>query len=442
MTTRKPWETASNTKLVEARLRVPSPSGSGRPMSRQELAEAVNAWQWQYEKVRDYLDETDIGSYERGDYRWPRQRRRDGLRAVLGARTDAELGFYRNRQPRSAPATADEPRQQRPMPSGVPSATPSREIGAAEVRDVSPYAQEWAQRVRHGVADPARHADVSVVDVFRLHFETAKAVDGHFGAAAALSTARGVVDVVESMIPAVPEVVRRELSMLGAEAAEFVGWLYRDLADTAQAIRWYDRAMEYAQLCGHLPMQGFVLLRKSQLAYESGDGHRVRMLADAAIEGPWQLPPALLAEALLQIARGNAMIGQDVDMDIATRQAQDVADGEDLTLREASCWIEAGRPERAAQIYDERLGVDGLSTRDVGYYRARQAIALAQAEQPDLAAAQALDALSTSVRTGSTRTYSSVRKAHRILGPWHGRDTVAALGEALSAAALPSRRQP
>jgi hypothetical protein len=166
------------------------------------------------------------------------------------------------------------------------------------------------------------------------------------------------------------------------------------------------------------------------------------MLASAAIEGPWQLPPALLAEALLQIARGDAMIGRDIDMDNATQQARDIADGEDLTLREASCWIEARKPERAAQMYDERLEIEGVSARDVGYYRARQAIALANAEQPDRAAERALEALSTSVRTGSMRTYSNVRKAHQMLAPWHARDAVTALGDALSASPLPTRRQP
>ncbi|GAA1582876.1 hypothetical protein [Actinoplanes couchii] len=416
-------------------------------MSRQELAEAVNSWQWQHEKVRDYLDENDIGSYERGDYRWPRQRRRDGLRAVLDVQTDAELGFYRNRRPRSAPTTGSESEQHRLAPEPTSSWTADSGSGAADsfssdTQGISPYALEWAQRVRNGVADPARNADVAVVEVFRLQLDTAKAVDGHFGAAAALSTARGVVDVVASMIPSVPEVVRRELSMLGAEAAEFVGWLYRDLADAALANLWYDRAMEYAQVCGHLPMQGFVLLRKSQLAYESGDGYRVRMLAGAAIEGPWKLSSALMAEALLQIARGDAMIGQCVDMDTATRQARDVADGEDVTLREASCWIEAKQPERAAQIYGERLGTSGLSTRDTGYFRARQAVALAQSEQPDLAAARALEALSTSVHTGSIRTYGAVRNAHRVLAPWHARDTVVALGEALNSVALPSQQLP
>ena len=65
-----------------ARLAIPSPSGSGGPMSRAELAEAVNAYLWN-RGVRECLSESDIGRYERGESRWPRAHRRQGLRAVL-----------------------------------------------------------------------------------------------------------------------------------------------------------------------------------------------------------------------------------------------------------------------------------------------------------------------------------------------------------------------
>lgn len=95
-----------NNKLIDARLRLKSPTGSGHPMSRQELAEAVNAWQWFRFEREDRLDETDVGKLERGETHWPGRTRREGFRAVLGATNDAELGFYRNRRSRS-PAAAD-----------------------------------------------------------------------------------------------------------------------------------------------------------------------------------------------------------------------------------------------------------------------------------------------------------------------------------------------
>src|SRR5690349_16263103 len=83
-----------NTLLANARRRMRSPSGSGRPMSRQELAEAVNAYLWRTYEVEERLDENDIGKLERGEHRWPGEHRREALRAVLGVDSDAALGFY------------------------------------------------------------------------------------------------------------------------------------------------------------------------------------------------------------------------------------------------------------------------------------------------------------------------------------------------------------
>ncbi|MEU7906372.1 helix-turn-helix transcriptional regulator [Actinoplanes sp. NPDC049118] len=301
---------------------------------------------------------------------------------------------------------------------------------------------EGADQIRRGVAAPARNVGTEFLEVVRLQLETAKMIDGRYGPAAALSTANGVIDVVESVTPDMPDRLRDEALAVGAEAAEFIGWLFRDLANLAQATYWYDRAMEYAQLCGDTSMQGFVLLRKSQMAYESRSGHRVRLFARAAIEGPWRLSPRFHAEALLQIARGDLMVGQTVDLDRAVGQAREVAGGDDLTLREASCWIEAAQPERAVQLYEDGLTGEGVSLRDAGYFRSRQAVALARVEEPDLAADRAQQALSASVRTGSLRTRRTVEETHSLLRHWEAREAVAVLADALSRVEQsPSQRQ-
>jgi hypothetical protein len=73
---------------------------------------------------------------------------------------------------------------------------------------------------------------------------------------------------------------------------------------------WYDRAMEWAQAANDTAMQGFVLLRKSQMAFEERDVHLVVTLAEAACLGPWTLPPAIRAEATQQRALGLAMSGE------------------------------------------------------------------------------------------------------------------------------------
>ncbi len=57
-------------------------------------------------------------------------------------------------------------------------------------------------------------------------------------------------------------------------------------------------------------MQGYVLLKKSQMAYDLRDAHRVVTLAEAAQHGPWQLPHKIRAEVTQQAALGLAMIGE------------------------------------------------------------------------------------------------------------------------------------
>lgn len=89
----------SNDQLRRARERTESPNATGQPLSRQELAELVNSWVYEHKARTVELDANYIGKLEQGVIRWPQDPdRRAGFRAVLGARTDAELGFRRPRR--------------------------------------------------------------------------------------------------------------------------------------------------------------------------------------------------------------------------------------------------------------------------------------------------------------------------------------------------------
>ncbi|WP_406106508.1 hypothetical protein [Micromonospora globbae] len=63
-------------------------------MSRQELAEAVNAYLYEHAGRRFAIHAGYIGKLERGEHRWPAAHYRTALRAVLRRDTDADLGFY------------------------------------------------------------------------------------------------------------------------------------------------------------------------------------------------------------------------------------------------------------------------------------------------------------------------------------------------------------
>src|SRR5436189_32565 len=69
---------------------------------------------------------------------------------------------------------------------------------------------------------------------------------------------------------------------------------------------------------GDTPLQGYVLLKKSQAAWDERDAPRMLMLARAARQGPWELPPRVQAEAVQQEARAEAMLGADISV-IAAR---------------------------------------------------------------------------------------------------------------------------
>ncbi|MGH3998127.1 MAG: XRE family transcriptional regulator, partial [Pseudonocardiaceae bacterium] len=76
-----------NELLRRRRESVLSPSGSGRGLSRTELADAVNDYVWSTTSNRISLNADTISRYERGMISWPRADYREGLRAVLGANT-------------------------------------------------------------------------------------------------------------------------------------------------------------------------------------------------------------------------------------------------------------------------------------------------------------------------------------------------------------------
>ncbi|SDS07783.1 hypothetical protein [Jiangella sp. DSM 45060] len=92
-----------NEHLRLARESTPSADVAGAAMSRQELADRVNAHLFERTGRLYELDDNYVGKLERGIIRWPQAAYRDALRAVLGAATDAELGFVNTRRLQAAP---------------------------------------------------------------------------------------------------------------------------------------------------------------------------------------------------------------------------------------------------------------------------------------------------------------------------------------------------
>jgi transcriptional regulator with XRE-family HTH domain len=91
-----------NDLLLAARLARRSPSGSGRPMSRQEVGEGVAAAIYAASGQVVSIGPEYIARLERGEMRWPSAARRAAFRAFFGVDSDAALGFFITRPQPSA----------------------------------------------------------------------------------------------------------------------------------------------------------------------------------------------------------------------------------------------------------------------------------------------------------------------------------------------------
>jgi transcriptional regulator with XRE-family HTH domain len=148
--------------------------------------------------------------------------------------------------------------------------------------------------------DAGRYLDDTVAGYFERQLDVCVADDGTHGPTRTLPAVLGVVKVVEQHARQVKSAVRRRLLTVGARGAEFAGWLYRDANQPDLALYWRDRAVEWAQEAGDWSMQGYILLKKSQSAWDGRDAVRMLTLAQA---GPWTLSPLVRAEAANARAR-------------------------------------------------------------------------------------------------------------------------------------------
>lgn len=314
------------------------------------------------------------------------------------------------------------------------------------------------RRIAAALDDAHRYFDGSVTDYFRRQLVACAGDDGTHGPKATLPTVLGIVGAVEHAVRQVKPSVRRELLAVGAHAAEFAGWLYRDSGSPELADYWRDRAMEWAQAAGDHPLQGYVLLKKSQTAWDQRDAVRMLTLAQAAQDTVWQLPARVRAEAAQQTARGHAMLGDSFalverQLDAAQHLLTDEStpDGEDLSshyrtalfaVQTAICYHEAGRPNRAVTIYGEHLTKANFSRRDYGYFVSLQATALAATKEPDEAATVGRVAYDIGTATNSARTLHEVHRLVRQLDTWATRPAVLDLREAVVAPSAANRQRP
>ena len=409
-----------NALLIAARVGRKSPSGSGEPMSTQEVAEAINAYLYRRHQMTTSVDHRFVSSYEAGAHHWPTRYYREAFRAVLEVATDAELGFYPNRKRR----TGTEP-----------------SVSMTRVSTVTRSA---------GLLVASVGERVEMLTHLREQWHVLVRADNLFGPRHALTGVEAQLGVLQELMSADPSDLRVETVRLAAQYAESAAWLHEDAGDLDQARFWTSQAMEWAYETDDRIMVAWTVYRRSQQLTATRHPAQAIGLAQAARRDEDRLPQPMRAAIRVQGATGFAMHG---DEDAAQRlldeahgwvapdRTGDARAGHGsfctagyIEVHRAAC-LALRSPKRAITHYELALPMlPPVYRRDRAAALAGKAAVHAAAGQPEEAAATAREALPIAQRVSSQRILHRLAAVGSTLRPHRGLEAVAALLDELGEA--------
>jgi hypothetical protein len=299
----------ANEQLRRARERTESPSHPGECLSRQELAELVNAHIWRNHGKTVEIDANYIGKLERGVIRWPGALYREALRAALVVSTDAALGF--SNRLRAVKRLADVDRKQflRTTALGVgslafapvtalldglePSPAPAR-IGQTEIAQIRTAARvfaEWDHRYGGGLAREAVYAQL-----------------------------RYSADLLEATVPAP---LRAELFQAVGRLADVAAYKALDACAHENATRIFRFALTCAEEAGDWHLRAEILADMARLAIFVGQPDEGLTYIDHALVRAERLTPTERAMLHTTRARALASMRRVQDTLSAVRTADD-----------------------------------------------------------------------------------------------------------------------
>jgi len=235
---------------------------------------------------------------------------------------------------------------------------------------------------------------------------------------------------------------RAEMLTFACQFTEFGGWVFQDTGDLACAMRWTDRALDYALELGDRRVIAYTLMRKAMIATESGDPARGLGIANSALDYKDALTPRLRAVILRQRSYSNAALGEVIatarDSDEAVIEAvAGERQGEDdrapyctptyAAMEAGASWVILGHPKTALPILEKSRTewLDQTQVRDYALCVSRLAIAYADAGELEPACAAAEEVIGLAQGLGSRRVVGQIDLLHRRLARWRQDPAVA-----------------
>ncbi len=287
--------TVANDQLRAARQRTASLTSPDVCLSRQELAELVNTWAWDHHEKMTEHSANWVGQLERGKIRWPGKVSREALRAILGASTDAALGFVNDRSARAAVKLEHVDRQQ--------FLRTSRNLGVLAA--LGPLAA-----LLEGTEPTPIPTRVGATDIEQIRSATrvVESWGGTYGGGGlARETARGQLRWSAGLLNATcPDRLRPELLSAVADLAEVAGYLAVDAGADEEAGRVFRFALACAEEAGDWPLRGEILSSMAMQAVWTGQPDAGLTLAEQGLVRPDRLTAA--GRSRLHAVRGRALV--------------------------------------------------------------------------------------------------------------------------------------
>jgi hypothetical protein len=147
---------------------------------------------------------------------------------------------------------------------------------------------------------------------------------------------RYLIPAVQSQLPLIDRLCqvtrgpdRRDVLAIAARFAQFCGWLYQDSGNPESAGFWTNAALDYAQELNDPQTISYIMMRRSNIATESGSPGHGLGLANAALNAYDVLTPRMRAVSLRQRANAHALLLEqrefEESIDLALIQAADGA---------------------------------------------------------------------------------------------------------------------
>ncbi|GAB3472579.1 hypothetical protein [Actinophytocola sediminis] len=421
-----------NVKFRTAREATPSTTTPGYSMSRAELAEAVNEHLWRTtNKQYASLDARAIGRYERGEIQWPTALYRTALRAVLGASTDADIGFYPIRRKGITARARIEP-----TTAPVKEETGPEEISGQEIDLLR--RREFIGAAAGGLLgmSPVFHPDLQFnageSDVRYLLDRTARLrrLDNYLGGRDTyqtyLSELTSTIEYVRTV--STKPSIRVKLVGVLAEQAQLTGWAAFDAGMHVEAKSHYRDSLDAARQANDAALAGnaMAFLAYQEVSVASPNVELAEASFAAAEKDATPRVRALLLErkawtyavAKDRRATERALNAARIALqEKSSRQEPDWVfwvDENEIDIMTGRCWAELGHPSKSIPTLEKALMCfDDTHARDKALYATWLAHALIDNKEIERATATTLECIDLA------KGVASVRPNNRISGVLH-----------------------